>query len=175
MIGVFVTLATVVIAATLGRAMWRAYVDTPWTRDATVRAYVVTMAPEVFGRIVELRVSDNQFVHKGDLLMVIDPTDYRIALSRTSAALRQAELDAENATRLAERRESLAKLDAVALEQAPVGLEGLEIVVALLVGDVGHQRGPQADVDREKNRSRQARIAASTAHRSSRRMTIVIV
>src|SRR5580693_6500335 len=52
-IAVFVTLATVAIAALLGRAMWRAYVDTPWTRDGTVRAYVVTMAPEVFGRIVE--------------------------------------------------------------------------------------------------------------------------
>jgi RND family efflux transporter MFP subunit len=117
-IAVFVTLATLVLAAILGREMWRAYVDTPWTRDGTVRAYVVTMAPEVFGRIVKLRVSDNQFVHKGDLLMVIDPTDYRIAVSRASAALRQAELDAENATRLAERRESLAKLDAVALEQA---------------------------------------------------------
>lgn len=118
MIGVFVTLASIIIAAILGRAMWRAYVDTPWTRDGTVRAYVVTIAPEVFGRIVELRVSDNQFVHKGDLLMVIDPTDYRIAVSRASAALRQAELDAENAARLAERRENLAKLDAVALEQA---------------------------------------------------------
>ena len=48
----------------------------PWTRDGTVRAYVVTMAPEVAGRIVELPVADNKYVHKGDLLMVIDPTNY---------------------------------------------------------------------------------------------------
>jgi len=34
----------------------------PWTRDGTVRAYVVTMAPEVAGRIVELPVADNRFV-----------------------------------------------------------------------------------------------------------------
>src|SRR5580704_19073937 len=81
-IPVLVTLGSVVMAVVLGHAMWRAYMETPWTRDGTVRAYVVTMAPEVFGRIVELRVFDNQFVHKGDLLMVIDPTDYRIALSR---------------------------------------------------------------------------------------------
>jgi RND family efflux transporter MFP subunit len=114
---VLVTLASVATAVVLGRATWRAYMETPWTRDGTVRAYVVTMAPEVFGRVVELRVSDNQFVHKGDLLMVIDPTDYQIAVSRATAALRQAQLDAENAARLAQRRDSLAKLDAVPLEQ----------------------------------------------------------
>jgi RND family efflux transporter MFP subunit len=143
MIAVFVTLASVVIAAILGRATWRAYVETPWTRDGTVRAYVVTMAPEVFGRIVELRVSDNQFVHKGDLLMVIDPTDYRIAVSRASAALRQAELDAENAARLAERRQSLAKLDAVTLEQAQTFGNAASVA--------------QAQVDQAKANLRQAR------------------
>src|SRR5580692_13146491 len=110
-ISLVITLGAVVVAIVFGRALWRAYIDTPWTRDGTVRAYVVTVAPEVFGRIVELRVADNQFVHKGDLLMAIDPTDYRIAVSRASAALRQAQLDAENAVRLSERRQSLAKLD----------------------------------------------------------------
>ncbi|MBV8401738.1 MAG: biotin/lipoyl-binding protein, partial [Acetobacteraceae bacterium] len=65
--------------------MWVAYVGEPWTRDGTVRAYVVTMAPEVSGRVVELPVADNQFVHKGDLLMRIDPTDYTIAVSLASA------------------------------------------------------------------------------------------
>jgi multidrug resistance efflux pump len=57
----------------------------PWTRHGTVRVYVVTMAPEVAGRIVDFPVADNQFVHKGDLLMVIDPRDYRIAVSRAEA------------------------------------------------------------------------------------------
>ena len=117
-ISLAITLFAVVMASVFGRALWRAYVDTPWTRDGTVRAYVVTVAPEVFGRIVELRVADNQFVHKGDLLLVIDPTDYKIAVSRATAALRHAELDAENAAQLSKRRDSLAKLDAVTIEQA---------------------------------------------------------
>src|SRR5665213_1757014 len=74
-----VTLIAVAIAVVLGRAMWNAYMGAPWTRDGTVRAYVVTMAPEVSGRIVQLPVANNQFVHKGDMLLVIDPTNYRIA------------------------------------------------------------------------------------------------
>lgn len=61
-----ITLATVAVAVVLGRAMWDAYMGAPWTRDGTVRVYVVTMAPEVAGRIVELPVRDNQFVRKGD-------------------------------------------------------------------------------------------------------------
>ena len=48
-------------------------------------------APEVAGRVVELPVLDNQFVHKGDLLMVNDPTNYRIAVSQAEAAVQQAQ------------------------------------------------------------------------------------
>src|SRR5215468_5810444 len=98
-----ITLATVSIAAALGWAMWNSYMGTPWTRDGTVRTYVVTMAPEVAGRIVELPVTDNQFVHKGDLLIVIDPTDYRIALELAEATVKQTEATAQNARIEAER------------------------------------------------------------------------
>jgi multidrug resistance efflux pump len=68
----------------------------PWTRDATVRAYVVTMAPEVAGRIVELHVGDNKYVRKGDLLLVIDPTNFRIAVSQAEAAVQQAQANVQN-------------------------------------------------------------------------------
>jgi len=91
-----ITLATTGIAAVLGWAMWNAYMGAPWTRDGTVRTYVVTMAPEVAGRIVELPVVDNQFVHKGDLLLVIEPTDYKIAVTLNEAAVRQAQANAQD-------------------------------------------------------------------------------
>jgi multidrug resistance efflux pump len=93
---IVVTLVAVAIAIVLGKAMWNAYMGAPWTRDATVRAYVVTMAPEVSGRIVELPVVDNQFVHKGELLMVIDPTNYQIAVSLAESAAHQAQAGIEN-------------------------------------------------------------------------------
>ena len=107
---VFITLATVGIAILLGRAMWDAYMIAPWTRDSVVRAYVVTMAPEVSGRIVEMPLRDNQFVRKGDMLMVIDPTDYRIAIDLAEASVLQAKATAENAQTEAERRRKLSDL-----------------------------------------------------------------
>jgi len=104
------TLVALAVAGALGWAMWNAYMGAPWTRDGTVRAYVVTMAPEVSGHIVELPVADNQFVHKGDLLMVIDPTNYKIAVSLAEAAVQQAQANAQNAEREAKRREELTQL-----------------------------------------------------------------
>src|ERR1700678_3224739 len=82
---VLITLATLVLAGLLAWAGWLAYMAAPWTRDGAVRVYVVTMAPEVTGRIVELPIADNQFVHKGDELFEIDPADYRIALDQARA------------------------------------------------------------------------------------------
>jgi multidrug resistance efflux pump len=111
-----ITLAAIVVAVVLGRAMWDAYMGAPWTRDGTVRVYVVTMAPEVAGRIVELPVKDNQFVHKGDLLLVVDPIDYKIAVSLNEAAVQQAQANALNAERESKRRQELTTL-AVTVEE----------------------------------------------------------
>ena len=93
---ILVTLAAVTLAGLLGWAAWNNYMGAPWTRDGTVRAYVVTMAPEVTGRIVELPVVDNGYVHKGDLLMAIDPTNFTIAVSQAEAAVQQALASVQN-------------------------------------------------------------------------------
>src|SRR4051812_37072395 len=91
-----ITLAAVALAGLLGWAMWGIYMEGPWTRNGTVRAYIVTMAPEVSGRIVELNVVDNKYVRKGDLLLVIDPTNYSIAVSQSEAAVQQAHANVQN-------------------------------------------------------------------------------
>ena len=93
---VLITLLVVAVAILLGGAMWDAYMGAPWTRDGTVRAYVVTMAPEVAGRIVELPIVENKNVHKGDLLMIIDPTNYTIAVNQAEAAVQQGEASVQN-------------------------------------------------------------------------------
>jgi len=112
-----ITLVTATVAAAFGWAMWKTYMQTPWTRDGVVRTYVVTMAPEVAGRIVELPVIDNQFVHKGDLLLVIDSTDYKIALKLADAAVERMQATAQNAQIEAERRRKLTDLAVTQEEQ----------------------------------------------------------
>ena len=52
-----------------------------------MRANFVGIAPKVNGHIVELPVRDNQQIQRGDLLFVVDPRPYEIALERARAAL----------------------------------------------------------------------------------------
>jgi RND family efflux transporter MFP subunit len=110
------TLAAVALAALLGWGAWQYYMGTPWTRDGAVRAYVVKVAPEVAGEIVSLPVTDNQFVHKGDLLMLIDPRNYSIAVRQAQASVEQAQAVADNARAEMIRREKLNDL-AVTMEE----------------------------------------------------------
>src|SRR5437867_1640622 len=80
--GLIVVGAAVAVVVTLLQWSTR-----PQTDDATVRANFVGIAPQVSGHIVELRVRDNQPVHQGDVLFVVDPRPYEIALARARAAL----------------------------------------------------------------------------------------
>jgi multidrug resistance efflux pump len=108
---VLVTLILLALAGIATWAMWRAYMEAPWTRDGTVRAYVVTITPEVSGRIVQLPIHDNQLVHAGDLLLIIDQTDYALAVELAEAGVDQATINARNAKREAERRANLSTLE----------------------------------------------------------------
>ena len=93
----------------------------PQTDDATVRANFVGIAPQVSGHIVELRVRDNQQVKQGDLLFLIDPRPYEIALARAQAALALTRKEVEGlrsgaASSAAGYREADAQLDASAAD-----------------------------------------------------------
>src|SRR5882672_924061 len=60
---------------------------TPYTSDASVRAFVVRAVPEVSGKVIEVAVRDNQIVRTGDLLYRIDPTPFGIAVEHAEAKL----------------------------------------------------------------------------------------
>jgi multidrug resistance efflux pump len=119
----FVVQSTVALAVLLGWGMWGVYMGAPWTRDGTVRAYVVTMAPEVEGRIDELPVVDNKYVHKGDLLMVIDPTNYKIAVSQAEAAVKQAQASVQNVDAQLSVQQAQIKANQAQVAQAQAALE----------------------------------------------------
>ena len=108
-ISVVFTLLVFAAAVLLVRTLWLHYMDAAWTRDGRVRAEVVNIAPDVAGLVVEVAVRDNQAVHKGDLLLRIDPEHYRTAVRQAEAlvAARQAELRMreDNAARRADMSE----------------------------------------------------------------------
>jgi len=93
----------------------------PQTDDATVRANFVGIAPQVSGHIVELHVRDNQLVNEGDVLFLIDPRPYKIALERARSTLAMTRKDVDGlkngaATAVAGVSKAEAQLNASASE-----------------------------------------------------------
>jgi multidrug resistance efflux pump len=104
------TLAIFLIAVLVSLMVWDQYVIAPWTRDGRVRVQVASVAPRVSGQITQLRVADDQFVHKGDVLYQIEPFDFDVALRLSKALLEQREADAHVKELQSERRNSLSDL-----------------------------------------------------------------
>ena len=103
-----------------GWYLWRTYEESPWTRDGRVRANVVMVAPDVAGALVDIRVRDNQEVRIGDVLFVVDPARYKLAVVQAEAMLAGARSVLEQRQEEQARRERLsaASISQEALTQA---------------------------------------------------------
>ena len=103
----FLTILLLGAALFLGRMAWDRYMDSAWTRDGRVKADVVTISADVAGTVTEVLVRDNQFVHKGDVLFVVDKARYANALAQANAALRAQQVEKGRRTKEANRRNAL--------------------------------------------------------------------
>ena len=86
----FVRIGMVVILVGLiagGIWYWQSTKDVQSTDDAYTDGRAVTIAPRVTGQVVSLDVTDNQFVHRGDPLIHIDPRQYQASLEQAEGQL----------------------------------------------------------------------------------------
>ena len=122
------TLAIATIATVAGIQLWRHYVLSPWTRDGRVVANSVTVAAEVGGRIVAIRVSENQYVKKGDVLFTIDQSSYKAALDNAKATVASTQATMEMRSSNAARGHKLTRLSisAEALEDLDLQAKAAE-------------------------------------------------
>jgi membrane fusion protein (multidrug efflux system) len=56
------------------------------TDDAFVEGRVIPISPQVPARVLAVNADDNVLVHKGDVLVELDPTDYQVALEQAKAS-----------------------------------------------------------------------------------------
>ncbi len=83
--GRILSIGIIVYTLIVGAICLHSVSTNPRTDDAEVFANFIGIAPQVDGPIVKLYVKDNQFVHKGDLLMEIDDRPYRYALEHAKS------------------------------------------------------------------------------------------
>src|SRR6202034_1611921 len=95
----------------------------PWTDAATIDADVVHVAAAVGGRIIDIPVSENTLVSKGDLLFQIDPVPYRLAVAQAESDLAIAEASLETQQRVLSTQRSAAKVAAEQVQRAQTNLE----------------------------------------------------
>jgi multidrug resistance efflux pump len=145
------TLAALLVAVAMALVTWDYYVTAPWTRDGRVRVQVASIAPEVSGRIVELRVADNQFVHKGDVLYVIDPFDFEVAVRSDKALLQQRAADQQVKEVQSERRQHLSAIATSAEEQQVYAGAAVQAKAAF---DAAQQRLAEAEMNLYRTRVR---------------------
>jgi len=113
----FATLSVALVAIVMALVTWDYYVTAPWTRDGNVRVQVASVAPQISGQITQLRVEDNQYVRKGDVLYVIDPFDYEVALRSDKAQEEQKAADLQVKELASRRRLRLTDLATTPEEQ----------------------------------------------------------
>jgi RND family efflux transporter MFP subunit len=102
-----VTLAVVAGAAFVAWQLWVYYMDDPWTRDGTVRADVVEIAPDVPGLVAQVFVRDNETVRAGEALFQIDPARFAVAQAQAAAMVAKDQAALDQASRDAKRYDSL--------------------------------------------------------------------
>src|SRR5882762_9314477 len=124
-----ITGVTVLVAFLLAWLLWWHYLRSPWTRDGRVRAEVVNIASQVSGQVTELPVVDNQQVKKGDVLFVIEPIDYKLALDQAEATVKSRQLDLLIAQQDSERRQKLG-IQAVSAEERNTSRSNAEVALA---------------------------------------------
>lgn len=95
------------------------------TDDAQVEANISPVIPRVSGYVAEVRVKDNQKVHQGDTLLILDQKDLKLKVEQAEAALATAQSNLGVA-----RTSSTAAQSNIAPVRASIGTIDAQIGVA---------------------------------------------
>jgi membrane fusion protein, multidrug efflux system len=176
----FLLLAVVIVGG--GLFLWNSLA---WesTDDAQVDGHIMPLSARINGYVLEVPVIEGQLVHAGDVLVTIDPKDYKIALEQARATFEDAQASAassrfnipitsvttrsnvDSASTAVENAEAGFKAAEQNLESAKAVLEQTEATAAksdadlvryeqlVAKEDISHQQYDQAVAAAKANRS----------------------
>ena len=96
------------------------------TDDAYVAADIAQIAPATGGTIKEIHATDTDSVKTGDVLVVIDDTDAKLAFAKAQADYARAQVETEKAKIDYDRRAALIKSGSVSAEEVTTTLERIQ-------------------------------------------------
>jgi multidrug efflux system membrane fusion protein len=165
-----VSLGIIALGVVGGLLAWHRNDLFPSTDDATIDADTVRVASEVGGRVIDIPVSENLVVKKGQVLFRIDPVPYQLAVDQARADLALAEAQLVTQEKAIASQQSAAMIAAKQVTTATSNLDLATRTVARLgplatKGYVPEQQLDQAKTDEADAMTtlQQARVQAGAA------------
>ncbi len=155
-------LAVIAVVAAIGYYGWIWYERTrtvQFTDDAYVRGEITGISPRVTGYATEVLVDDDIRVKAGEVLVRIDPRDFRMAVEKAQAALEQAKAALSQIEAQRQLENSKIAVAEAALRSAQAQAKNADITLARHTELLQRAAGPQATVDADT-------AAAASAHAS---------
>ena len=146
----------------------------PRTHDAYIYAYSAGMTPEVSGRIVGIHIRNDQYVHKGDVLLEIDPEPFTLKLRQADAQVAALQADIDLTGRQVNAQGSGAEAAAREVDRARQQLALAHDTLARLepLLPKGFVTAQQVDEARTNERTASAQLAAATQQAAQAREAI---
>jgi len=146
--------AAIVITVTRNWNAWEGGKAEQVTDDAIVRGDLTPLSTKVAGLVRDVKVSDYQRVHAGDVLVELQDDDYQAQVAQATAAVAAAKATIENNKKQRELQDSR-------IERA---LAGVDLAKAQIAAATAGLDAVQADVTRTSSeRTRQEALLASQA------------
>lgn len=79
-----------IVVAAVGIFVWRYYAVRESTDDAQIDGHIGPISARVPGTVIDVYVEDNTVVHRGQILVQLDPKDYQVALEKAEGDLADA-------------------------------------------------------------------------------------
>jgi membrane fusion protein, multidrug efflux system len=163
-VGKLISLSIIAVAVGIAIYVERRNTVFPWTDAVTIDADVVHVAAAVGGRIVDIPVSENILVSKGDLLFQIDPVPYRLAVAQAESDLAIAEAALETQQRVLSTQRSAAKVAAEQVQRAATNLELAKRTVERLTPLAAKGYVPTQQLDQAQTAQNDAETSLQQAH-----------
>ena len=142
----FVVMLAVAVVVTLTRNWnaWEGGKVEQVTDDAFVRGDLTPLSTKVAGIVRNVKVSDYQRVHAGDLLVELQDDDYQAQLAQATAAVETAKAAIENNRRQRELQDSRIQRALAGIDQATAQIAAAEAGINAVQADVVRTQAERA-------------------------------
>ena len=136
--------AAVLVTLTRNWNAWEGAKIEQVTDDAVVRGDLTPLSTKVAGIVRNVKVSDFQHVHSGDLLVELQDDDYQAQLAQASAAVEAAKAAIENNRRQRELQDSRIQRALAGIDQAKSQIAAASAGINAVQADVVRTRAERA-------------------------------